>query len=396
MDTEPSPTIVTPAKAGVQLLQKSWIPVVRGMTRSALVLCSLVLSAGSRVLAGDAALSPDAEWEKTVKAAEREGEVVVYKLRSDIDWQAFHKRFPKIKLIREAAPASQILQRIMAERRAEKFIPDIVMLGGGTSTSLQKANVLEPMAPAFILPEVKDQAKWFEGKHHYNDSDNRYVFVYAAFPLRLLGYNTKAVDPKAIASFWDFLEPKWKGKITAKDPRDPGGGSPLLFFYYNPQLGPDFIRKLLAGGNLTLTRDERQQTDWLASGKHPIAITAKAEDVDDAKRQGLPVEMLNPHALGKDGVGLEAGGTMISLVSKAPHPNAAKVMLNWFLSREGQIAVQKGLPNDPGANSLREDIPKDEMPVWRQRVKGARYVRLWGPDVWDRDAVRKLVGEVLK
>jgi hypothetical protein len=60
------------------------------------------------------------------------------------------------------------------------------------------------------------------------------------------------------------------------------------------------------------------------------------------------------------------------------------------------MAVQKGLPNDPGGNSLREDIPKDELPVWRQRVKGAKYVRLWGPDVWDRDAVRKLVGEVLK
>ena len=356
-------------------------------------LCTIFISGPT--LAGDAALSPEAEWEKTVKAAELEGEVVIYKLRSDIDWQPFQKRFPKIKLVREAAPASQILQRIMAERRAEKFIPDVVMLGGGTSTSLQKANVLEPMPSAFILPEVKDQSKWFEGKHQYNDSDNRYVFVYAAFPLRLLGYNTKTVDPKALASFWDLLDSKWKGKVTAKDPRDPGGGSPLLFFYYNPQLGPDFIRKLLAGGNLTLTRDERQQTDWLASGKHPIAITAKAEDVDDAKRQGLPVEVLNAHALGKDGVGLEAGGTMISLVNKAPHPNAAKVLINWFLSREGQTAVQKGLPNDPGGNSMREDIPKDEMPAWRQRVKGAKYVRLWGPDVWDRDAVRKLVTEVL-
>ncbi|HEY2987080.1 MAG TPA: extracellular solute-binding protein, partial [Candidatus Binatia bacterium] len=313
--------------------------------------------------------------------------MVVYKLRSDIDWQPFQKRFPKIKLVREAAQAAQVLQRIMAERRADRFLADVAMLGGGTSTSLVKASALDPISAAFILPEVKDPAQWFEGKHHYNETENRYVFVYAAFPLRLLGYNTKVVEPKAIASFWDFLDAKWKGKVTAKDPRDPGGGSPLLFFYYNPQLGPDFIRKLLAGGNLTLTRDERQQTDWLASGKHPVAITAKAEDVDEAKRQGLPVDVLDAHALAKDGVGLEAGGTMISLVNKAPHPNAAKVLINWFLSREGQMAVQKGLPNDPGANSLREDIPKDDLPAWRQRVKGAKYVRLWGPEVWDRDAV---------
>ena len=127
-----------------------------------------------------------------------------------------------------------------------------------------------------------------------------------------------------------------------------------------------------------------------------MLFRSKAEDVDDAKRQGLPVEVLDAHALGKDGVGLEAGGTMISLVNRAPHPNAAKVTINWFLSREGQMAVQKGLPNDPGANSLREDIPKDELPAWRRRVKGAKYVRLWGSEIWDRDAVRKLVSEVLR
>jgi iron(III) transport system substrate-binding protein len=375
---------------------KAWIPAFAGMTSIAFNLTLFTIFISLRAFAGEAALSAEAEWEKTLKAAEQEGEVVVYKLRSDFDWQPFLKRFPKIKLVREAAPAAQVLQRIMAERRAEKFIPDVVMLGGGTTTSLVKANVLEPLSAAFILPEVKDPARWFEGKHQYNDVENRYVFVYAAFPLRLLGYNTKAVDLKSIHSFWDFLDAKWKGKITAKDPRDPGGGSPLLFFYYNPQLGPDFIKKLLAGGNLTLTRDERQQTDWLASGKHPVAITSKSEDVDNAKRQGLPVEVLDAHALGKDGVGLEAGGTMISLVNKAPHPNAAKILLNWFLSREGQMAVQKGLPNDPGANSLREDIAKDDLPSWRQRAKGAKYVRLWGPEVWDRDAVRKLVSEVLR
>ena len=361
--------------------------------RATAVTFALFLFWGGIALAAEA---PDAEWERTIKAAEQEGEVVVYKLRSDFEWHGFQKRFPKIKLTLAPAGAAQILQRIMAERRAEKFLADVVMLGGGTTTSLLKAKALEPIGTAFILPEVKDPARWFEGKHHYNDAENRYIFVYAAFPLRLLGYNSKMVDAKSVSSFWDFLDGKWKGKITAKDPADPGGGSPMLFFYYNPQLGPEFLRKLLAGGSLTLIRDERQQTDWLASGKHPVAITAKAELVDEAKSQGLPVEMLDPHALAKDGVGLEAGGTMISLVNRAPHPNAAKVMINWFLSREGQMAVQKGLPNDPGANSLREDISKDELPAWRRRVKGAKYVRLWGPEIWDRDAVRRLVSEVLK
>jgi ABC-type Fe3+ transport system substrate-binding protein len=243
------------------------------------------------------------------------------------------------------------------------------------------------------LPEVKDTSKWFEGRHHYNDAENRYVFVYAAFPFRLLAYNTKLVDPKSLTSFWDLLNPKWKGKITAKDPAVPGGGSPLLFLYFNPQLGPEYLRKLISHGGLTFVRDETLQTDWIGSGKFPIAITAKATEVDEAKRQGLPVDVLDPHVLSKDGVGMEAGGTMISLVNRAPHPNAAKVLINWFLSREGQVAVQKGDPNDQGPNSLREDIPKDELPNWSQRQKGVRYFRLWGPEIWDRDAVRKLISE---
>ncbi|HET8562296.1 MAG TPA: extracellular solute-binding protein [Candidatus Binatia bacterium] len=357
----------------------------------------LLFSLQGTILAGEGTPAGDASWERTVKAAEQEGQVVVYKIGQDAEWHAFQKRFPKIKLVLVPGRASQLLPRIMAERRAGKFLADVVRLGGGTSTSLLKAQALDPIASSFILPEVKDASKWFEGKHHYNDSENRYIFVYAAFPLRLLAYNAKVVDPKSVTSFWDLLDPKWKGKVSAKDPAEAGGGSPLLFLYYNPQLGPEYLRKLITVGGLTFVRDDRQQIDWLASGQFPVAITPKAnDDVQEAKRQGLPVDVWDAHALSKDGVGMEAGGTMISLANKAPHPNAAKVLINWFLSREGQMIVQKGSPKDPGANSLREDIPKEDLPPWAHRQKGVRYVRLWGPEVWDRDAVRKLVSEMAK
>ena len=338
----------------------------------------------------------EVEWSRTVKAAEQEGEVSIYKISGDAEWQAFEKKFPKIKVKLISGNAAQVLQRIMGERRAEKYLADVVRLGGGTSTTLYKAKALDPIAAAFILPEVKDESKWFEGKHQYNDAENKYTLAYAAFPLRLVGYNTKAVDPKGLTTFLDFLDPKWKGKITIKDPREPGGGSPLLFLYHSPSLGPEYIKRFILSGTVTLIRDEYQQTNWLASGQYPLAITAKADEVDTAKSQGLPVDVLDAHALRKDGVGLEAGGTMISLVNKAPHPNAAKVLINWFLSREGQMAIQKEQPNEPGRNSLREDIPKDHLPAWALRQKGVKYVRLWGPEVWDRTPIQKLISEVVK
>jgi ABC-type Fe3+ transport system substrate-binding protein len=357
----------------------------------------LVLAGSERGLGADAVSGSEQEWERTVRAAELEGQVVVYKIAHDSEWYAFQKKYPKIKVTLVPGSAAQIQQRLLAERRAGKFLADVVRLGGGTSTSLYKAKALDSMSSALILPEVNDPSKWFDGRHYYNDGENQYNFIYAAFPLRLLGYNTKLVDPKTVTSFWDLLDPKWKGKSMLKDPKDPGGGSPLLFLYHNPQLGPDYIRKLLTVGGLTLVRDprERLQTDWLASGKFPISITSKADDVDEAKRQGLPVDVLDAHAL-KEGAALEAGGTMISLVNRAPHPNAAKVLINWFLSREGQMAIQKTGPGDAGQNSLREDIPKEHLPAWAQRQKGVKYLRLWGPDMWDREPVTKLVTELAK
>jgi iron(III) transport system substrate-binding protein len=356
----------------------------------------LTLWPGGVTFAAETSASWEAEWERTVKAAEQEGQVVVYKIAHDSEWHAFQKKYPKIKVVLISGSAAQIQQRLLAERRAGKFLADVIRLGGGTTTSLYKAKALDPINAALILPEIQDASKWLDGKHHFNDIDSQYVFVYAAFPLHLLGYNQKLVDPKTLTSYSDLLDPKWKGKITLKDPKEPGGQSPLLFLYHNPQLGPEYLKKLFSVTALTLVRDDRQQTDWLATGKFPLTLTSKATEVEEAKNQGLPVDVLDAHAFKRDGVGLEAGGTMLALMNKAPHPNAAKVLINWFLSREGQMAIQKTGPEDAGQNSLREDIPKEHLRASLQRQKGVKYVRLWGAEVWDRESVAKFVNELAK
>jgi ABC-type Fe3+ transport system substrate-binding protein len=353
--------------------------------------------AGSEIGYGAEAVTGwEQEWERTLKAAEQEGQVVVYKIAHDSEWHAFQKKFPKIKVNLVPGNAAQIQQRILAERRAGKFLADVVRLGGGTTTSLYKAKAFDPFGPALILAEVKDTSRWLDGKHHYNDIENQYVFVYAAFPLHLLGYHQKLVDPRTLTSYWDLLDAKWKGKITLKDPKEPGGQSPLLFLYHNPQLGPDFLKKFFSVVGPTLVRDDRQQTDWLAAGKFPLTLTSKATEVEEAKNQGLPVDVLDAHAFKKEGVGLEAGGTMIALMNKAPHPNAAKVLINWFLSRDGQMAIQKTGPEDAGQNSLRDDIPKEHLRRSLQRQQGVKYVRLWGAEVWDRESVAKFVNDLVK
>ena len=73
-------------------------------------------------------------------------------------------------------------------------------------------------------------------------------------------YNTQSVKPNDFSSYWDLLAPKWKGKIALFE--RVGSGFPSLTpVYYNPHLGPDFIKRLVGEMNVTVSRDRRQATD---------------------------------------------------------------------------------------------------------------------------------------
>jgi ABC-type glycerol-3-phosphate transport system substrate-binding protein len=115
------------------------------------------------------ALAAQARWEDVVRAAEKEGEVSVYATNSvgelTVIWDAFKKKYPKIKL--SAVPistTSEIVTKIMAERRASQYYPDVVLgAPGATYNSLHRGKTLDPLAPALILPEVTDPSKWWKG-----------------------------------------------------------------------------------------------------------------------------------------------------------------------------------------------------------------------------------------
>jgi ABC-type glycerol-3-phosphate transport system substrate-binding protein len=86
------------------------------------------------------------------------------------------------------------------------------------------------------------------------------------------------------------------------------------------------------------------------------------------------------------------------LMNQAPHPNAAKVFLNWFLSREGQSDFQKtaGKYLDAGAEaSLRTDIPKDEVPARNRLNPGIKYVPQWNADFFDMKVINKVIADAL-
>jgi iron(III) transport system substrate-binding protein len=359
-----------------------------------LVLLCIVL--GDAAQAAESKPAWQVEWERTLEAAKKEGQVSVYISGYEEVLPEFQKEYPEIKVVSVPGRGSQLAQRLITERRGEKFLADVFNSGGTTTYGqLHAARVLDPIKSAFILPEVIDTSKWYQKKHHYTDPEEQYVFSYVgSATYGSVNYNTKLVDPKDFKSYWDLLNPKWKGKVVARDIRAPGPGSGnARLFYHHPDLGPTFVRKLFGEMDIQLFRDYRQGPDWLAVGKYSICFFC---DVDVLKQQGLPVDTFGPRVF-KEGGGLVQQFGSITLVNKAPHPNAARVFVNWLLSRKGQIALQKTLANSESPpDSLRIDIPKDDVPFISRRVDGVNYIDTSKPGWQDMKPVLQIMNEALK
>ena len=335
-------------------------------------------------------------WQMTVEAAKKEGEVVIYGPHNPNYrpvWSLFQKSFPAIKFSYVPGRGAEHAERTLAERRAGKYIADIVM-GGSSTYASYSPETLESIRTLLVLPEVIDESAWWEQKLSFSDPQNKYVLMITGeVGTRRGSYNTKLVNPQEIQSWRDLLKPKWKGKLGCFDPRvSGGGGETFAFFYHTPALGPDFIKRLLTETDMILTRDLVQGTDWLAKGKILFYI-GSAQPIMRAKEQGLPVDLL-PHPM-KEGEIMGGGSCCIAYLNRAPHPNAAKVFINWVLSREGQTAWQKHLET----NSLRTDIPKSDLPPVLVPINGVRYFML-NSSQYNSPAViktvRSFVNEVLE
>jgi iron(III) transport system substrate-binding protein len=336
------------------------------------------------------------EWDKTVKAAEQEGQVVYSASGSHRFLEEFQKAFPKIKPVVVAASCSDIVSRIMTERRAGKHLADVVRCGLTSAHALYRGKTLQPLEPALLLPEVKDPSNWWQRKHHYTDPEGKYLLVSAASAyLRFASYNQELVNAAEFKSYWDLLNPKWKGKIVATDPRTGEGRNGSRFLYYNPQLGPQFLRRLLSETELKLSRDYRQATDWLAQKQYALFLFSQTDDTLNANQQGLPVQILDTTGW-KEGAGLDPIAGAYALMDKPAHPNAAKVLLNWLLSREGQLAIQKDPESAGRADSLRVDISKTDVHPLMRRREGVTYHVMWNPEWMDMKPVEKIVTQALE
>jgi len=282
------------------------------------------------------------EWDKVVEAAKKEGRVVVSiptsaELRKEFE-SGFQKAFPGIELELSVARGSANINKIVAEQNAGVRTIDL-HVGGTTSiiTGLLANNLLDPVMPSMLLPEVRDPKQWWGG-HIWADNAKRYVYSFTAYMTETIWYNSTLVKPEEINSWDSLLDPKWKGKIVILDPRSPGSGESNWAFLLRIK-GEPFLAKL-AAQDMMVGRNLRQLGEAVARGKSAISIGVSYYTYLPFIRAGLPVK---PISNIKEGYYAGTGSGNLAVSKNPPHPNAAKVFVNWLLSREGQTALTKAL-----------------------------------------------------
>jgi iron(III) transport system substrate-binding protein len=337
------------------------------------------------------------EWRRVVEAAKKEGQLSLYggqEITHPEILAAFNKEFPFIKVTTTSGRGGDLVARIVAERRADKYLADVMASGPNGPRMLYLAKALDPIVPAFILPEVTDTSKWYGGKHWYADPENRYILIYeGTLNSTGLSYNTKLMNAEEIKSYGDLLKPKWKGRLLTLDPRGTVPPTQVLSLYHTPGLGPDFVRRFYTETEVTLFRDRRQGTNWLATGKFPLCFLCR--DIEKVKEQGLPVDVIAADWIKEGGTLGGGSASNLALINRAPHPNAAKVFINWYLSRQGQMVWQNVMNKKEveATDSMRIDIPKEDVLPDGRRVEGKKYNVV---GFLDPEPVQKLIQEVVK
>lgn len=284
------------------------------------------------------------EWKELVQAAKKEGRVVVAgpaepRTRANLP-AAFQNRFG-ISVEYISGRTSEVAAKLRVERRAGLFSVDVFL----STTNpmyliLYPEKMLDPLKPALLLPDAVDPSKWKKGKPWFMDPEDRYILRLFNNVSDWLHLNTQHVKPAEFRVARDLLNPKWMGKISVDDPTTTGGGGLVQAGGLYVLFGEEFIRKFYVDQKPIITRDRRQMTDWLARGTYPISLGADNEDVDRLRREGLPLVSISGLQDLPPGVS-SGGGGLMALANRAPHPNAARVFVNWMASREGLALYSK-------------------------------------------------------
>ncbi|HLH26220.1 MAG TPA: extracellular solute-binding protein [Chloroflexota bacterium] len=346
-------------------------PTAPRLTRRAF-LSTLLAGSGAALLAGcQPASTPPAapaasagpagweqQWDALVAAAKQEGELVVSgppsgTTRTELP-AAFRNRFG-IEMTYLAGNTSDLISRLVAERAAGQYTVDAMLSGAQSVYTVGYDNhMFEPLPPVLIHPDFADPTKWLKGRVWYMDPDQQYIMRVSNFRSLQVWVNTQFVDPGQLQTWQDLLKPEYRGKISVWEPTVPGTGwntaNYLLYVF-----GEDYVKSLYRDQQPGVTRDIRQISDWLARGSYPISLGTSSNDAEKLKADGFPVTHVLNDVAGVPPMVTAAFGLSV-LLKNAPHPNAARLFVNWIGLPEGQEVWNR--------TQLSVGVRTDVPPTW--------------------------------
>ena len=351
--------------------------------RAALSILALSLAAAFASPAGaQSGAKFEKEWAKLVTAAKKEGRLVL-STGAIPEYQhifdAFKAKFG-ISIVTDGGSGSSRATRSLAERRAGRFTVDVGLMSVAANTRrMEPAGTLVDLPPLLIHPDVVDTSKWYLNRHWYVDGKGtKTIFVYSARANNSwrFWYNTEKLTKKDIASLktpGDFLDPKWIGKMADQSWSDPGRLGGMLEMYFAPDAGPKWIKKYFTEMDVLFTGDTRLEESWIIRGRRPLKWDEG--DIGNVLRKfksKFPIEVVElPRQRGK----LEARGSecCINILKKAPHPNAAKLFVNWFLTKEIQTMTHMSKPPRRYTSLRTDGVPPGNTQKIHRRVPGPNY-----------------------
>ena len=305
------------------------------------------------------------EWRRILAEARKEGQVTVagFPALTRSMPPAF-KRDTGIELKFFGGRPSDLSSRFAAEARAGNMTID-AMLGGGTELGkMKQGGYLNPVRPQLILPGVGPQ-NYRDGTQKFMDDDQQYLLQGAEWVFGWLLVNKDVIDPGKIKVWKDILKPEFKGKMISHDPRSPGPGQGATNWLYN-QFGIEFVKEFFLGQQAKFTSSNRQVVEQVVRGTRPIAFASLQFFVEKFRREGIKNLAV---VLPDDAPGYVTGGfSVLKQAKNVPHPNAAQVFINWYVSRPGQEVYQRTML----ATSRRKDVDTG-LPSYLIPRPGVKY-----------------------
>jgi iron(III) transport system substrate-binding protein len=189
--------------------------------------------------------------------------------------------------------------------------------------------------------------------------DNGTIVPTAVGTLGIL-INSGLVSAEAAPKSWlDLIDQRWRGKLLIDDPRGAGAGGTWFEVMLN-KISPDYHKKL-AVQKPFISREQAESYRRIARGEYPIYAPFNVSDY--AGLRGLPIRVVIP----QEGVPYVPFG--IAILKNAPHPNAARLFLNYVLAPPAQImlAAEGFRPATGGATG---DLPSDLASFAKARLLG--------------------------